>query len=109
MLIGIDRYIFYQALFKVHDHCHQTAGHLLVWAVGVLETIDELTLAVIDSGTDLHFLYLKAIYSILSILTLVAIVVIGYTHYIMIFSQNRDVRKNECKLNSCLKKKKLKS
>ena len=63
------------------------AGPLLAWAVGVLVTIHKLTLAVLDSGTDL---YLKVIYFTLSILTLVAVFVIGYTYlYCYIFSESR--------------------
>ena len=45
-------------------------------------------MAVIDSGTDLYFLYLKVIYFILSMLTLAAIDVIAYT-YCYIFSESR--------------------
>ena len=63
-------------------------GLLLAWGVGLLVTIHELTLAVIDRRTDLYFLYMKAIYIILSTLVLVAIVAIGYT-YCYIFSESR--------------------
>ena len=103
-LISIDRYI------SIKDPLRYTAivtkqriktGLLLAWAVALLVTIHELTLAVIDSGTDLYFLYSKVTSSIMSMLALVAIVVISYAYLIAIFSQNHDVRKNDCKLNSC--------
>ena len=67
-------------------------GLVLAWAIGLIITIHELTLAVIDTGTDLYFLYMKVIYSILSIPALVAIVVIGYT-YCYIFSESRRHKK----------------
>ena len=68
------------------------AGLVLAWAVGLLVTIHELTLAVIDSGTDLYFLYMQVTSSILSMLVLAAIVVIGYTYW-YIFSESRRQRK----------------
>ena len=95
VLKGIDRYISIKHSLRyttIVTNQRIKAGLLLAWTVGVLVTIHELTLAVVDSGTDLYFLYLKAIYSILSILTLVAIVVIGYT-YCYIFSESRRQRK----------------
>ena len=67
-------------------------GLCLAWTVGLFVTIHELTLAVIDSGTDLYFLYMKVIYSILLILALVAIAVISYT-YCYIFSESRRHKK----------------
>ena len=64
------------------------AGLCLAWSVGMFVTVHELALAVIDSGTDLSFLYMKVISSILSILALLAIIIIGYTFF-YIFSESR--------------------
>ena len=94
-LISIDRYISIRHPLKyttIVTKQRIKTGLCMVWAIGLLATIQELTLAVIDSGTDLYFLYMKVISSILSIPTLAAIVVIGYT-YCYIFSQSRRQKK----------------
>ena len=91
VLTIIDRYISIKHSLRYSTIVNKQrikAAILLAWAVGVLVTIHELTMAVIDSGTDLYFLYLKVIYFILSMLTLAAINVIPYT-YCYIFSESR--------------------
>ena len=90
-LISIDRYISIKHPLRYTSIVTKQrikTGLVLVWAVGMIVTIQELTLAVIDSGTDLYFLYMKVVYSILLILALAAIVVISYTYY-YIFSESR--------------------
>ena len=64
----------------------------MAWAIALLVTFHELTLAVINSGTDLYFLYMKVTYFILSIPALAVIVFIGYT-YCYIFSETRRQKK----------------
>ena len=95
VLISIDRYISIKNPLRyttIFTKKRIKAGLVLAWAVGLLVTIHELTLAIIDSGTDLYFLYMKVTSSILSMLVLVAIVVIGYT-YRYIFSESRRQKK----------------
>ena len=95
VLISIDRYISIKNPLRyttIVTKKRIKAGLVLAWAVGLLVTIHELTLAIIDSGTDLYFLYMKVTSSILSMLVLVAIVVIGYT-YRYIFSESRRQKK----------------
>ena len=67
-------------------------GLCLAWTVGLFVTIHELTLAVIDSGTDLYFPYMKVYSPTLSILALIVIGVISYT-YCYIFSESRRQKK----------------
>ena len=95
MLISIDCYISIKHSLRyttIVTRQRINIGLLLAWAVGLLVTIHELTLAVIDSGTDLYFLYTKASYVILSMLALFATVVISYT-YCHIFSESRRQKK----------------
>ena len=95
VLISIDRYISIKHPLRyttIVTKRRIKTGLLLAWAVGLLVTIHELNMAVIDSGTDLYFLYMKVISSILSVLVLVAIVVISYT-YCYIFSESRRQKK----------------
>ena len=83
-LISIDRYISIKHPLRYATIVTKQRiknGLVLVWAVGLIVTIHELTLAVIDRKIDLYFLYMKVIYSILSIPALLAIVVISYTYY----------------------------
>ena len=94
-LISIDRYISIKHSLRYTTIVTKQwikTGLLLAWATGLLVTIHELTLAVIDSGTDRYFLYSKVITSILSMLALVAIGVISYT-YCYIFSESRRQKK----------------
>ena len=94
-LISIDRYISIKHPLRYTTFATKQrikTGLVLAWAVGLIITINEITLAVIDTGTDIYYLYMKVIYSILLILALVAIVVIGYT-YCYIFSQSRRHKK----------------
>ena len=94
-LISIDRYNSIKHPLRyttIVTKQRIKTGLVLVWAVGLIVTIHELTLAVIDSGTDLYFFYLKVIYFIMSMFTLVAIGVIGYT-YCYIFSESRRQKK----------------
>ena len=95
VLISIDRYFFIKHSLRyttIVTKQRIKTSLLLAWAVGLLVTIHELTMAVIDSGTDLYFVYLKVIYFIMSMFTLVAIGVIGYT-YCYIFSESRRQKK----------------
>ena len=83
VLTSIDRYISIKHSLRyttIVTKQRIKAAILLAWAVAVLVTIHEFTMAVIDSGTDLYFLYLKVIYFIQSMLTLAAINVIPYTY-----------------------------
>ena len=94
-LISIDRYVSIKHPLRYTTMVTKKRikfGLCLVWAVGLIVTIHELTMAIIDSGTDHYFLYMKVYSPILSILALVAIVVIGYT-YCYIFSESRRQRK----------------
>ena len=94
-LISIDRYISIKHPLRyttIVTKRRIKTGLLVAWAIGLLVTFHELTMAVIDSGTDLYFLYMKVTYSILSITALVVIVVIGYT-YCYIFSESRRQKK----------------
>ena len=94
-LISIDRYISIKHPLRYRTIVTKQrikTGLVSAWAVGLIVTIQELTLAVIDSGTDLYFLYMKVIYSILLILALAVTVVITYTYY-YIFSESRRHRK----------------
>ena len=95
MLISIDRYISIKQPLRYETIVTKqriSAGLLLAWAVGLFITIHELTMAVIDSGTDLYFLYMKMSYVIMLILVLAAIVVICYTNC-YIFSASRRQKK----------------
>ena len=94
-LISIDRYISIKHPLRytiIVTKQRIKTGLVIAWTVRLLVTIHELTLAVIDSGTDLYFFYLKVIYFIMSMFTLVAIGVIGYT-YCYIFSESRRQKK----------------
>ena len=96
VLISIDRCISIKHSLRymtgIVTNQRIKAGLGLAWAVGLLVIIHELTLAVVDRGTDLYFLYMKVIYFTLSIPTLVANIVIGYT-YCYIFSESRRQKK----------------
>ena len=90
-LISIDRYISIKHPLRyttIVTKQRIKTSLCLAWAVGLLVTIHELTLAAIDSGTDLYFFYMKVIFFIQSLLALVAIVVIGYT-YCYVFSESQ--------------------
>ena len=90
-LISTDRYISIKHPLRyttIVTKQRIKTGLVLAWAVGLILTIHELTLAVIDSEIDLYSLYMKVIYSILSIPALTAIVVISYT-YCYSFSESR--------------------
>ena len=90
-LMSIDRYISIKHSLRyttIVTKQRIKTGLLVAWAIALLATFHELTMAVIDSGTDLYFLYMKVTYFILSIPALVVIVVIGYT-YCYIFSETR--------------------
>lgn len=94
-LISIDRYISIKKSLRytaIVTKQRIKTGLLLAWAVGLLVTVHELILAVINSGTDLFFLYLKVAASVLSMLALVALVAISYT-YCYIFSESRRQKK----------------
>ena len=67
-------------------------GLLLAWTVGLFVAIHELTLAVIGSGTDLYFLYVKVSTFILSVPALLALLVISYA-YGYIFSESQRQKK----------------
>ena len=95
VLISIDRYISIKRPLRystIVTRQRIETGLLFSWATGLLVTVHELTLAVIDSKTDLYFLYMKVNYTILSVLALVAMGVIGYT-YCYIFSESRRQKK----------------
>ena len=96
VLISIDRYISVKHPLRyttIVTKKRIKTGFLFVWATGLLVTAHELTLAVIDSGTDLYFLYMTEVtYFILTILALGGIVVISYT-YCYIFSKSRRQKK----------------
>ena len=68
-------------------------GPPLAWTVVLFVAIHELTLAVIDSGTDLYFLYMKVSTFILSVPALLALLVISYAYgYIFLQSQRQKKR-----------------
>ena len=95
VLISIDRYISIKHPLRyttIVSKRRIKAGLLLAWATELFVVIHELTLAVIDSGTDLYFLYTKVNTSILSILALLALLVVGYA-YGYIFSESRRQKK----------------
>ena len=95
MLISIDRYISIKQPLRYETIVTKqriSTGLILAWAVGLFITIHELTMAVIDSGTDLYFLYMKMSYIIMLLLVLAAIVVICYTNC-YIFSESRRQKK----------------
>ena len=95
VLISTDRYISIKQPLRYETIVTKqriSTGLVLAWAVGLFITIHELTMTVIDSGTDLYFLYMKMSYVIMLILVLAAIVVIGYTNC-YIFSESRRQRK----------------
>ena len=90
-LISIDRYIAIKHPLRymtIVTKQRIKTGILLVWAVGLLVTIQEVVMAVIDSGTQLYFRYLNVKDVILGILALFDIAVITYTYY-YIFSETR--------------------
>ena len=94
-LISIDRYISIKHPLRyttIVTKKRIKTGLCLVWAAGLFITIHELTMAIIDSGTDHYFLYMKVYSPILSILAVIAIVVIGYA-YCYIFSESRRQKK----------------
>ena len=91
LLISIDRYISIKHPLRyttIVTKQRIKIGLLLAWAIGLLVTIHELTLAVIDSGSNLYSLYMEVMCIFLSMLALVAIIVISYT-YCYIFSESR--------------------
>ena len=95
VLISIDRYISIKHPLRYTTMVTKKrikTGLVLTWAIGLFVTIHELTLAVIDSGTDLYFLYMKVSTCILSILALFALLVVGYA-YAYIFSQSQRQKK----------------
>ena len=94
-LISIDRYISIKYPLRytaIVTKQQIKTGLVLVWATVLIVTIHEVTLALIDSGADLYFLYMKVIFPLLLILALVAIAVISYT-YCYIFSESRRQKK----------------
>ena len=95
VLISIDRYTSIKHPLRYTTMVTKKrikTGLCLVWATGLIVTIHELTMAIIDSGTDLYFRYMKVYSPILSTLALIAIGVIGYT-YCYIFSESRRQKK----------------
>ena len=95
VLISTDRYISIKQPLRYETIVTKqriSTGLVLAWAVGLFITIHELTMTVIDSGTDLYFLYMKMSYVIMLILVLAAIVVICYTNC-YIFSASRRQKK----------------
>lgn len=90
-LISIDRYVSIKHPLRYRTIITKKrvqTGLLLVWAIGILVTIQEITLAVKDSGTELYLLYIKAKDVILAIVGSIGIAVIIYT-YCYIFSETR--------------------
>ena len=95
VLISINRYVSVKHPLRyttIVTSKRIKTGLVLTWAIGLFVTIHELTLAVIDSGTDLYFLYMKVSTCILSILALFALLVVGYA-YAYIFSQSQRQKK----------------
>lgn len=90
-LISIDRYVSIKHPLRYRTIITKKrvqTGLLLVWAIGLLVTIQEITLAVKDSGTELYLLYIKVKDVILAIVGSIGIAVIIYT-YCYIFSETR--------------------
>lgn len=90
-LISIDRYVSIKHPLRYRTIITKKrvqTGLLLVWAIGILVTIQEITLAVKDSGTELYLLYIKVKDVILAIVGSIGIAVIIYT-YCYIFSETR--------------------
>ena len=91
VLISIDRYISikhplrYQTIVTKH---RIKFGLLLVLSIGLLVTIQEVILALIDSGTELYFRYSKVRDLMLGILGFLYICIVSYT-YCYIFSETR--------------------
>ena len=91
VLISIDRYISikyplrYQTIVTKH---RIKFGLLLVLSIGLLVTIQEVILAVIDSGTEIYFRYSKVRDFMLAILVFLYICIVTYT-YCYIFSETR--------------------
>ena len=84
VLISIDRYISikhslrYRTIFTKQ---RMVIGLILVWGIGFLVTIQEVVLAVIDSGTEIYIQYLKVKDVVLVILSSFGIAVIAYAYY----------------------------
>ncbi|XP_078354368.1 uncharacterized protein LOC144638970 [Oculina patagonica] len=95
VLMSIDRYVSVKHPLRYRTTVTTKrikTGLLLVWAFGLLVTIQELVLAVIDTGTELYLQYLKVKNVILTIFASFCTAVIAYT-YCYIFSQTRRQRK----------------
>ena len=91
VLISIDRYISikyplrYQTIVTKH---RIKLGLVLVLSTGFLVTIQEVILAVIDSGTEIYFRYSKVRDLMLVIFAFLLICIVSYT-YCYIFSETR--------------------
>ena len=91
VVISIDRYISikhplrYQTIVTKH---RIKLGLVLVLSTGVLVTIQEVILAVIDSGTEIYFRYSKVRDLMLVIFALPFICIVTYT-YCYIYSETR--------------------
>ena len=91
VLISIDRYISikyplrYQTIVTKH---RIKFGLVLVLSIGLLVTIQEVILAVRDSGTEIYFRYSKVRDLMLAILVFLYICIVTYT-YCYIYSETR--------------------
>ncbi len=91
VLISIDRYIAIKHPLRYRTIVTKQrikTGLALAWAIGLLLTIHEIVLAVIDSGTELYLQYSKVKDAILVSLGLFGIAVIACT-FCYIFSETR--------------------
>ena len=92
VLISIDRYISikyplrYQTIVTKH---RIKLGLVLVLFTGFLVTIQEVILAVIDSGTEIYLRYSKVRYLMLAILVFLYVCIVTYT-YCYIFLKHGD-------------------
>ncbi len=93
--ISIDRYVSIKHPLRyrtIVTKQRMKTSLLLTWTIGLLVTIHELVMAVIDSGTELYLQFSKVKDVLLIILGLFDIAVIAYT-YCYVFSETRRQKK----------------
>ena len=96
VLISLERYIAIKQPLRYEDIVTKqrlTTGVILVWAITLVATIQEIVLASIDSNTNIYSVYLNVTAILLAIIVVICIAAIGYTNgYIFSETQRQQKR-----------------